>query len=283
MFRRPRTGSTLCPSCGKLVGVNDEVCYNCGRKRPGMWGLTAVLRNLGKDLGFVQVVIVGTAFLYVATLIVDPEGIRMGGLFSIGSPSAQSLLRFGAAGAFPVFGLGRWWTLLSAGWLHGGLLHIGFNLYWIRMLAPETAELYGAGRMVIVYTISSLAGFALSSVIGAFLPFLGGGGLTVGASAPILGLLGALVYYGRRVGSSIVGRQAWYYAVFMIAFGFLMRGVDNWAHIGGFAGGYLAGLLVDPRKPETGNQIAVAAVCLAATLASIVASLVMPVPVLPGS
>jgi membrane associated rhomboid family serine protease len=277
MLRRQRSGSTLCPSCGKLVGVNDEVCLNCGRKRPGMWGLTAVLRHLGKDMGFVQAVIVGTAFLYVATLVVDPAGIQMRGLLSIGSPSQESLLRFGAAGAYPVFFLQRWWTVLSAGWLHGSLLHIGFNLYWIRFLAPETAELYGAGRMVIIYTVSSVVAFFLSSAA-YFLPFLGGAGLTVGASAPILGLLGALVYYGRRTGSSIVGRQAWSYALFMIIFGFVMARVDNWAHIGGFAGGYLAGMLVDPRKPETGNHVAVAIVCLAATVGAIVASLVVPVP-----
>ena len=248
-------------------------------------GLAAVLRNLGKDMGFVQAVMVGTAFLYVATLVADPGGIRMGGLLSIGSPSPQSLLRFGAAGAIPVFILRRWWTVLSAGWLHGGLLHIGFNLYWIRFLAPETAEVYGAGRMVIVYTISSIAGFFVSSAVGFYLPFLGGAGFTVGASAPILGLLGALVYYGRRVGSSVVGRQAWYYAVYMLAFGFFMRGlgVDNWAHIGGFAGGYLGGILVDPRKPETGNQVALAVVCLILTVASIVASLVVAVPALPGA
>jgi hypothetical protein len=69
----------------------------------------------------------------------------------------------------------------------------------------------------------------------------------------------------------------------MIAFGFLMRGVDNWAHIGGFAGGYLGGMLVDPRKPETGNQVGLAVVCLILTVASIVASLVVPVPMLPGA
>ncbi|HEX9940782.1 MAG TPA: rhomboid family intramembrane serine protease [Thermoanaerobaculia bacterium] len=278
MLRRQRTGSTLCPSCGKLVGVNDDVCLNCGRKRPGMWGFTSVLRNLGKDLGFVQAVIVGTAFLYVAMLVVDPEHIQMGGLFSLGAPSRESLLRFGAAGALPVFVLDRWWTVLSAGWLHAGLLHIGFNLYWIRFLAPEAAELYGASRMVIVYTLSSVAGFLASSAVGYFLPFLGGAGVTVGASAPILGLLGALVYYGRRTGSSVVRRTAWSYALFMLVFGFLMRGVDNWAHLGGFAGGYLAGILVDPRQPETGNQTAVAVACLALTVASIVASLVIPVP-----
>jgi rhomboid protease GluP len=271
MLRRQRTGTVHCPSCGKLVGVNDEVCLNCGRRRPGMWGLTSVVRGLGKDLGFVQAVILGNAFLYLAMLVVDPSGLRMGGLFSIGAPSQEALIRFGASGAIPVFALHRWWTLLSAGWLHGGLLHIGFNLYWIRFLAPETAELYGPARMVIVYTISSITGFLTSSLLGS--------ALTVGASAPILGLLGAMVYYGRRTGSSVVGRTAWSYALFMIIFGFLMGGrTDNWAHLGGFAGGFLAGLLLDPRKPETGNHILAAVVCLVLTVASIVASLVIPVP-----
>jgi len=242
-----------------------------------MWGLTAVLRHLGKDMGFVQAVIVGTAFLFFAMLIVDRDNLQVGGLFSLGAPSRHALLRFGAAGAYPVFGLHRWWTVLSAGWLHGSLLHIAFNLYWIRTLAPATAELYGAGRMVIVYTLASIAGFLASSAA-FFLPFFGGAGLTVGASAPILGLLGAMVYYGRRVGSSIVGRQAWSYAIFMLVFGFVMPNTDNWAHLGGFAGGYLAGMLVDPRKAETGNQIAVAVVCLILTAASIVASLVIQVP-----
>jgi rhomboid protease GluP len=281
MFQRKRTGSTLCPSCGKLVGVNDEVCWNCGRRNPGMWGLTSVFRRLGRDMGFVQAVIVGTAFLYIAMLVVDPSGIRMGSLFSIGAPSTESLLRFGAAGRIPVWGLDRWWTVLSAGWLHAGLLHIGFNLYWVRILAPEAAELYGAGRMVVIYTISSIVGFFVSSSVGVLLPFFSGAALTVGASAPILGLLGALVHYGRRTGSSIVGRQAWSYALFMIAFGFLMRGVDNWAHLGGFAGGYLASMMVDPRRPERGNDLVLALVCLMLTAASIVASLVVPVSLNP--
>jgi len=270
MLGRQRSGSILCPSCGKLVGVNDDVCLNCGRKRPGMWGLTSLVRGLGKDLGFVQAVIVGNAFLYVAMLVVDPSHIQMGGLFSIGAPSQESLLRFGASGRIPVFWMQRWWTLLSAGWLHGGLLHIGFNLYWIRSLAPETAELYGPARTVIIYSLSSITGFLASSLLG--VP------LTLGASAPILGLLGALVYYGRRMGSSVVGRMAWSYAIYMIIFGFLMRGVDNWAHLGGFAGGFLAGVLLDPRKPESGNHAVAAILCLAATVASIVASLVVPVP-----
>jgi rhomboid protease GluP len=194
----------------------------------------------------------------------------MSGLFSMGAPSQYALIRFGAAGAIPVFGLGHWWALLSAGWLHASLLHIAFNLYWIRFLAPETAGLYGASRMVIIYTVSSITGFLASSLLGS--PF------TVGASAPILGLLGALVYYGRRTGSSVVSRTAWSYAIYMIVFGFLMRGTDNWAHLGGFVGGLLAGVLLDPRKPETGNHMFAAVICLVLTVASIVASLVVPLP-----
>lgn len=279
MLSRRRTGSTLCPSCGKLVGVNDEICLNCGRKRPGMWGLTSLLRHLGRDAGFVQLVILGNAFLYLAMLAVDPQGIQMGGLFQFGAPSQDSLLRFGASGALPAFYLGRWWTVLSAGWLHAGLLHIGFNLYWIRILAPETAELYGPGRMVTLYTVSSITGFAASSVAPVLhIPLLGAG-LTVGASAPILGLLGAMVAYGRRTGSGIVGRTAWSYAIFMIVFGFLMSGVDNAAHLGGFAGGFLTGYVMDPRKQETGNYTMVAILCILATVAAIVASLVRPVPI----
>jgi rhomboid protease GluP len=279
MLRRQRTGSTLCPSCGKLVGVNDEECLSCGRKRPGLWGLTSAFRQLGRDLGFVQAVIGGSVLLYLMTLAVDPQGIRMNGLFNLLAPSAESLLRFGATGAMPVFGLDRWWTVLSAGWLHGGLLHIGFNVYWVRFLAPETAELYGAARMVIIYTLSSVVGFLVSSAGNHFFfAFADFQHFTVGASAPILGLLGAMVYYGRRAGSSAVGRTAWSYAIFMIVFGFLMRGVDNWAHVGGFAGGYLCGLVLDPMKPERGNHMVAALVCLVATVAAVLASLVVPLP-----
>ncbi len=123
---------------------------------------------------------------------------------------------------------------------------------------------------MIIYSISSITGFLASSLFGS--------PLTVGASAPILGLLGALVYYSRRTGNSAVGRMAWTYALFMIVMGFFGARTDNFAHIGGFLGGFLAGVLLDPRKNETGNHTLAALVCLLLTVASIVASLVVPLP-----
>jgi rhomboid protease GluP len=258
-----------------LVGVNDDRCYNCGRTNPGLWGFAPVLRALGRDMGFVPFVIGTCALLYVLTLLASRGNIGMGGLFTLFSPSQQSLFLFGASGAVPVFLADRWWTLLSASWLHGGALHIVFNIYWVLQLATATAEMYGPVRMIKIYTVAGLVGFALSSFAGAYLPnllFLRGSQFTVGASASIFGLLGALVHYGRRSGSRMVGSQALSYALMLGIFGFLMPGVDNYAHLGGFGGGYLAALVLDPLKPERIDPIAIALGCLAASVIAIVVS-----------
>ena len=280
MFKRQTSGSVVCVSCGNLVGVNDEKCLTCGRWNPGLWGYAPALRRLGQDMGFVQVVVWGSAVLYIATLLASGGDILGGrGPFSILSPNSLALFLFGASGALPVFGYGRWWTLLSAAWLHGGVLHILFNMLWVRQLGPATAELYGAGRMVMIYTAAGICGFLLSSTAGAYLGFmpfgfLRGAQLTVGASASIFGLLGALVYYGRRTGSSMVHREALQYAVVLFVMGLIMTGVDNYAHAGGFAGGWLMASWLDPMKPERINHLLWALVCLLAAALAIAASLV---------
>ncbi len=280
MFKRQRTGSVICPSCGKLVGVQDKECWNCGRRNPGLWGFSALLRRAGSNFGFVSIVTWGCAALYVATLITDPRGIQMSG-FSILAPSLRSVLTFGASGAVPVFILGRWWTVLSAAWLHGSLLHIVFNLLWVRQLAPAASELYGASRTVIIYTVAAIAGFLLSSSAGLVfgsIPLLGGAGFTLGASAPIFGLLGALVVYGRRGGSSHIGGQAMTYAVILFVFGFVMPNIDNYAHLGGFLGGYAAARVLDPLRPERVDHLIAAVICIALTALSIIASVLISLP-----
>jgi rhomboid protease GluP len=279
MFRRQTSGSVVCVSCGYLVGVNDDKCYHCGRRNPGLWGFAPALRSLGHDLGFVPFVTGTCIVLYALALVFSGRDVMGGGLLGFLSPGSYSLLMFGAAGAIPVFELNRWWTVLSAGWLHAGLLHIFFNVLWIRQLAPSVGELYGPGRMVIIYTIGCVIGFTLSSTAGellAFVPirFLQGGQLTVGASAPIFGLLGALVYYGRRTGSSAVYSQAWNLAVVMFIFGFIMPGIDNYAHAGGFLGGYAAGRWLDPLKPERIDHMLGAVICLGLSILAVIASVV---------
>jgi rhomboid protease GluP len=278
MFKRQRTGSVVCASCGSLVGVNDEQCYSCGRRNPGLWGFAPLLRRLGNDFGFVSMIVYGSGAMYGIALLLTVMfgGNIMGGGNPLGilAPDLNVQTALGASGAVPVFGYGNWWSILSAGWLHASILHIFMNMMWVKNLGPVTADLYGGPRMVIIYTAGSACGFLLSSVLGLFPIPKFGAPFTVGASAPIFGLLGALMYYGRRSGSSIVHAEAKGYAVAFFVFGLIFPGVDNAAHAGGFIGGYAAALLMDPLKPERVNHMIVALVCLAATVLAILTSVV---------
>ncbi|MDH3743939.1 MAG: rhomboid family intramembrane serine protease [Acidobacteriota bacterium] len=274
MFNRQTSGSVVCPSCGKLVGVNQEACVNCGRRNPGMWGYGKVLQRLGKDFGATKIILAGCIGLYVLSLFLDFGARGDGGGFAL-SPSGESLRALGASGPRPVIFEGRWWTVLSAGWLHGGLIHIFFNMMWVRQLAPAAAHVYGPGRMFLVYLLSSAAGFALSALGGTYLRFLGiimGGSpysISVGASAAIFGLLGALVYAGRRGVASHLGRTAWGYAVILFLFGLVFPGVDNWAHLGGFLGGYAVARWLNPHEQERPDHVLASLVLLVATAVAI--------------
>jgi len=283
MFNRRTTGSVVCPSCGSLVGVRDERCYHCGRANPGLWGFGPALRRIGADFQFRQMVVGACVTLWVVTLLISggPQAESGSGL-SMLSPSATVLIVFGASGALPVFGVGRWWTVLSAGWLHAGLLHVAMNMYWVWQMGPAMTELFGTSRTVIIYTTGGIAGFALSSIAGAYfpsLPFLGTAGITLGASAPVFGLIGAMYHYGRQ-GNSVVKQMATSIVVQAIIFGFLIRGIDNYAHLGGFAGGYLMSAFLNPMTRERGDHTIVALLCLVATAAAIVWSIVSGLPLL---
>ena len=268
-----------------LVGVNDERCYNCGRRNPGLWGYGPALRSLGQDLGFVPLMTGATIGLYVISLLLSRGDMQMLTL----APSAQILFLLGASGAAPVFEFGRWWTLLTAGWLHAGVLHIFFNVLWIRQLGPAVAEVYGPARMIIIYTFANILGFAVSSTAGEYLWWMpvyflrGAAGITVGASAAIFGLLGAAVYYGRRTGNRHAAQTGLQYALVMGIFGLIFPGVDNYAHAGGFLGGYITSMVLDPLKPERVDHMVIAGVCLIATVIGIGASFVTALPYFLGN
>jgi rhomboid protease GluP len=278
MLGRQKTGSVVC-ACGRLVGVQDDRCLNCGRWNPGLWGFAPALRRLGTDFGFIEGVTVVCILLFLATLgasVMLGDSVGMGGLFGFLSPSGRAVFLFGAAGAIPVFEAGAWWSVLSAGWLHGSLLHIIFNMMAIRQIGPACVDLYGPGRTVIVYVLSSVAAFLLSSVMGHWfgrIPIMGGAALTLGASGSLCGLIGAILYYGERSGSRLIRSQIGNYAIGILVMGFLLPGIDNMAHIGGFAGGYLIGRWLDPLRPEKLDHMLGGLACLGACAFAIVASI----------
>jgi rhomboid protease GluP len=278
MFERQRSGSVVCPSCGRLVGVGEPRCPHCGRSNPGMFGYARALQGILDGEGFARFVIVTCAVLYVLTLLWRFQGVGGASLFRFLSPSPESVLIFGASGWRPVFEMGRWWTPLSANWLHGSLIHILFNMLWIRQLAPAVMRLFGPGRTVVVYLVAGVCGFALTSTVGYLLPGvpwpLGGARLTLGASASLFGLFGALILYGQRTGSVALGRQVWTWVVVILVFGLVLPGIDNWAHLGGFAGGYATAAVLDPLRPEKPEHLVAGLVGLVLSILSVVVSVI---------
>ena len=262
MFRKTR-GAILCPSCGRLTNADAPVCLACGRRNPGMWGFAGPLRMVFRSLDFTNAVTVACITLYIVSLVFDPgAALRPRGMLGVFSPSLDALLTLGAAGAIP-WELGRWWTLLTAIYLHGGLLHILFNVLWIRQLGPAVQEVYGPARLVVIFTVAGVVGFVASNTLG--VPF------TIGASGSIFGLLGAIVAYGRKRGGEygrLVLRQYGQWAVLLFVLGFFMAGVNNWAHAGGFVGGFGAGLVLSlaERQAETALDWVLASAAIGVTV-----------------
>ncbi|MBN2410473.1 rhomboid family intramembrane serine protease [candidate division KSB1 bacterium] len=239
MIKRKTSGSMVCPNCGRLISANAKECMHCGRKNPGLWGFGPELNKiLGSAPGVIPALTITCVIIYIISIFVDPGALLQSrGLFSFLSPSGAALDRLGMTGQIAIF-QGKWWTLVTAIYLHGGILHIFFNMLWLRQLGQMVQDLFGSSRTFLIFTIAGVVGFIASFMLGI--------AYTIGASGSIFGLLGALIYYGRKRGGyfgTALYRQVGSWALILFIFGFLMPGVNNFAHAGGFLGGYLSAMV----------------------------------------
>ena len=250
----------LCPRCHKLVSADAETCLHCGQRKPGLWGATAAMRRLGLQLNFPHLITVFCGVLYLLALALDPSAIfQTQGLMQILSPSIQASFKLGVTGTVPIFSYELWWTPITAIYLHGGLLHIFFNMMWVRQLGPVVEELFGPFRLFAIFTVAGITGFIAST--------LAGHELTLGASGSIFGLLAAAIAYGRRAGAQLFTRQFLQWAGLLFIMGFVMPGVDNWAHGGGFIGGYAAAYVFSRSSEREGlGAYLIGGLCLLATV-----------------
>ena len=197
-----------------------------------MFGYGPLLQRLTGGFDLSVAIIGGCIALYVVSLLIDPRGLfRMAGMFDILAPTSSALAVLGMTGSFAMAS-GQWWTLLTAVFLHGSLLHLLFNMAITRQYLPNVVALFGAARAWVIFFVAGVGGFALSNVAS--------GVPTIGASGAIFGLLAALIVYGRRTRQHAIAQQLWMSAGVMFLFGFIMPSVNNWAHAGGFAGGFIA-------------------------------------------
>ena len=143
----------------------------------------------------------------------------------------------------PIQQMGRWWTLVSASYLHGGLLHIIFNMIALKQLGPLVAREFGTHRMLTIYTVGGIMGYLLS--------YLAGVRFTIGASAAVCSLIGAMLFYGKSRGGvygQAVYSQIGGWAISIVIFGVMIPGINNWAHGGGMAAGAAVAYLLGYRE-----------------------------------
>jgi rhomboid protease GluP len=202
--------------------------------------------------------------LFITSLLLYPwsSGVSLNPLALL-SPSNKGLLLLGATGTIPIDRLGRWWTLVSANYLHGGIFHILFNMIAFRQIAPLVLREYGINRMVIIYTLSGVIGFLVS--------YFAGIPLTIGASAAVCGLIGATLYYGKSRGGlygQTIFKQIGGWALGIFIFGFLMPGINNWGHGGGIFTGAVLGVLLGykERMRERAFHKILASACILITI-----------------
>jgi rhomboid protease GluP len=265
MMSNHKRRSILCPNCRKLISSDEPRCPHCDIARPGSWWKNSLLTRafLGTDQ-FIKTIIYVNVGMYVLSLLLHPwsSGFSLNP-FTLFSPGSESLLLLGATGTIPIDRLHRWWTLISANYLHGGIFHILFNMVVFRQIAPLVLREYGVNRGFILYTLSGVIGFGVS--------YLAGVKFTIGASAAVCGLIGATLYYGKSRGG-IYGRAIYReiggWALGILLFGFLMPGVNNWGHGGGIGAGILLGFLLgykEIRREGPFHKI-LAGVCAVLTL-----------------
>lgn len=269
------TGAIVCPSCERLISAAEPKCPYCGAWRPGMFGYgPALQRLLGGQLDLNNIITGTCVVLYLLSLALDPAAIlRVNSLFDILSPSGEALLRLGMTGGGEL-AMGQWWTLCTACFLHGSILHIAFNMVIMRRYLPMVADLFGNVRAFVIFMAAGIAGYMLSAVLG--------GHNTIGASGAIFGLMGALIAYGRRTGQSQITSQLWTSAIMMFVMSFVMGGaVNNWAHAGGFIGGFLASqLMPTTHKPEGPGMMVLGGALALVTVAGFVLSFIGFAPML---
>jgi rhomboid protease GluP len=235
----------MCPHCRAFISSSDRVCPYCheavGQRAAQQRDTGSVLAGFIPQARFTTIVILVINFgLYLATSLYS---MRQGHTDAMWNIDGLTLYNFGARNREAILLGKQWWRLVTAGFLHGGLMHILMNSWVLFDLGAEVEAAYGTSRMLVFYFISTVCGFLASTMFSTAV-------ISVGASAGLFGLIGAMIAFGMQhqsaLGAAIRGLYV-RWAIYGLLFGLLpFFRVDNAAHIGGivsgFAVAYLAGL-----------------------------------------
>lgn len=244
---------STCGRCGVLVDVDAKRCPQCGRLYPALFGLRRVMdRMFPLGSHFSKPLVMGLVVVYLLTVLVSRKvvGTSEAGGFSAFSPDVRVLVfYFGAHFTQFILEQGQWWRLITACLLHGGLIHLLFNGMALFQLGPLIEQAYGPARFTILFVLTGIAGYLAS------LPFVMAP--SIGASGAVFGLIGAAIAYGKRRGGThgqTIRDYGIRWLVYGLAFGFLVSGINNYAHAGGALAGFGIAWFFDVYRTQRGRE-----------------------------
>ena len=240
----------ICPACGTLVGVSATRCHECGASL--RFSFAALNKKLSGVFGgrapVTTILLVMNILMFGVTLMRTMSEGGGAGLSILWGLSGEALYRLGELLPFST-GLWVWWRVITAMFLHGGLIHIGFNMMVLMDIGPQVEEVYGSARYLFLYLATGVAGFMLTSWLGRY--------PSVGASGALLGLIGLMIAItmkrGGRAMEDLRRRLiSWVVTIFIL--GFFMKNIDNSAHFGGLAAGFALGKIFVDREPMNSSE-----------------------------
>lgn len=227
--------SKVCEQCGRLNAADEQICNRCGARFPGkVSGQIGHLGRalLGRDAPMVRFFL-GLCVIVFAVTALGGDQVRL-----LGSPLASQSLRWGAL--HPILVWQEPWRLLSAVFVHLGILHLLMNMSALVSLGAGLERAFGSTRFVITFVGTGVFGFVVSTAWG----LLGLGVLaqTAGASGGLFGLVGFEIGYLYRSGDSR-WKQALMRSVIAMVLISLLFSANNAAHVGGGVAGMVLGYL----------------------------------------
>lgn len=245
-------GRAICPDCMTTTSVGMR-CPECARETTPV----RTARTLHAD-PVVTYVLIGVNVVVALGALLSGSGL--------GGFGASPLVALGGVSG-PDVAAGEWWRLLTAGFLHGGALHLAFNMYALYILGGLLEPAIGRLRFALIYVVSLLAGS-----FGAIL--LSPNALTVGASGAIFGLAGATFIVMRARGVNPMESGLGVFLLLNLGITFLVPGISIGGHIGGLVGGGLAALalfelrdrLRAPASVSTGLVVALGVLAVVASV-----------------
>ena len=239
---RPR----LCPACGNLVGINATRCHECGANL--RFSLAALSKRLSglfgeSDAPATTALLIANLLMFGVSWIAAASQGEGGGLRILWGMGGEASYRLGASFPYSIYIRHEWFRLITAMFLHGGLIHIGFNMMSLMQLGPALEELYGSARYFFLYVVTGAFGFLISAAFGNY---------SLGASGALLGLVGAMLAVTTKRGGSFMRElrsRLISSVVILFMLGFAGMGLDNTAHFAGLASGFVIGKLFADRQP----------------------------------